>query len=96
MIYNKFNFQTYDRDGDSKVSFTFKVKQKDSEIYIPYEFDDRFEINTLTGEFKLNENHQIPIGKSLLGKYEIEVEVNLLLYNCFLKLQFCKLQQKLN
>ena len=66
------------------MSFTFKVKQKDSEIYIPYEFDDRFEINTLTGEFKLNENHQVPIGKSLLGKYEIEVEVHLF-YICFVQ-----------
>ena len=69
------------------MSFTFKVKQKDSEIYIPYEFDDRFEINTLTGEFKLNENHQVPIGKSLLGKYEIEVEVHVLYICVLLKLR---------
>ena len=75
--------QTYDRDGNSKISFRFKVKQKDAETYIPYEFDDRFEINELTGEFKLNENHQVPIGKSLVGKYEVEVEVYFVLYVVF-------------
>jgi len=69
-----FIFQTYDRDANSKVTYSYKVKQKDSEVYVPYEFDDRFEMNRLTGEFKFNENHQVPDKKSLYGKYEIEVE----------------------
>ena len=67
--------QTYDRDENSKLRYSFKVNQKDSEIYVPYEFDDRFELNKLTGEFKLNENHHLPSGKYLSGKYEIEIEV---------------------
>ena len=67
--------QTYDRDANSKVHYSYKVKQKDAEVYVPFEFDDRFEMNVETGEFKFNENHRVPGDKSLYGKYEVEVEV---------------------
>ena len=57
------------------MRYSFKVNQKDSEIYVPYEFDDRFELSKLTGEFKLNVDHILPSEKYLNGKYEIEIEV---------------------